>query len=136
MTRAMILEGDSTFGEILKEILHARFPGVEFLVEADGIGAMEKIESLHPDLILIDIKITGANALDLIRKIKTKHPESTVIFLCSYDMPEYREMASRHGADHFIQKDSSIENYLRLIGSILSSGSLPGKKANGYPRNK
>lgn len=125
MTRAMIFEGNSTFQEILKNIFHSRFPSLELLAVANGMGAMEKIESLLPDLILIDIKLPGDNALDLTRRIKTSHLEFIVIFLCSYDMPEYREMASRHGADYFMVKDSPTGDYIALLESILSSRRQP-----------
>ena len=125
MTRAIIFEGNSTFQEILKNIFHSRFPSFELLAVADGIRAMEKVEGFLPDLILIDIKLPGDNALDLTRRIKTSHPEFTVIFLCSYDMPEYREMASRHGADYFMVKDSPRGDYIALIESILSGRRQP-----------
>ena len=130
MTRAMIFEGNSAFQEILKNIFHSRFPSLELLAVADGIRAMEKVEGFLPDLILIDIKLPGDNALDLTRKIKTRHPEFTVIFLCSYDMPEYREMATRHGADYFMVKDSPTGDYIAMIESILSGLGLPAKKAS------
>ena len=120
MSRAMIFESNSIFQEILKNIFSSRFPSVELLAVADALGAMEKVEGFHPDLILIDIKLPGDNALDLTRKIKTSHPEFTVIFLCSYDMPEYREMASRHGADYFMVKDSPTGDYIAMIESVLS----------------
>ncbi len=130
MTRAMIFEGNSTFQEILKNIFHSRFPSLELLAVADGMGAMEKIESLLPDLILIDIKLPGDNALDLTRRIKTSHPEFIVIFLCSYDLPEYREMASRQGADYFMVKDSPTGDYIAMIESILSGRGRPMKNTS------
>jgi DNA-binding NarL/FixJ family response regulator len=130
MTRAMIFVGKSAFQEVLKNIFHSRFPSVELLAVADGIGAMEKIESVLPDLILIDIKLPGNNALELIRKIETAHPEIIVILLASYDLPEYREAANRHGADYFMVKDSPVGDYIALIESILSARGLSMKNAS------
>jgi len=127
MTRVMIFEGNSTFQDILKNIFGSRFPSVELFAVADATGAMEKLEGFLPDLILIDNRLTGNNALELTQKIKTRHPESTIIFLCSYDMPEYREMASRHGADYFMLKDSPTADYIAMIESILSDRGQPMK---------
>jgi DNA-binding NarL/FixJ family response regulator len=121
MTRVMIFEGNSTFQEMLKNIFGSRFHSVELFVVADAMGAMEKLEGFLPDLVLIDHKLPGDNAFYLTQKIKTRHPESTVIFLCSYDMPEYRETASRHGADYFMLKDSPTLDYIAMIESILSA---------------
>jgi len=125
MTRAMIFENNSTFQEIIKDIFSSRFPAVELLAVDDAMGAMEKVEGFLPDLILIDLRLPGENALDLTRKIKTSHPETTVIFLCSYDMPEYRETACRCGADYFMVKDSPTGDYIALIESILSGRRQP-----------
>ncbi len=129
MTRAMIFESNSTFQEIIKNIFSSRFPSVELLTVDDAVGAAEKVEGFLPDLILIDLRLPGDNALDLTRKIKTSHPEATVIFLCSYDMPEYRETASCCGADYFMVKDSPMRDYIALIESILSGRGRPVKNA-------
>lgn len=125
MTRAMIFERNSTFQEIIKNIFSSRFPSVELLVVSDAMRAMEKVEGFLPDLILIGLRLPGDNSLDLTRKIKTSRPEATVIFLCSYDMPEYRETASRCGADYFMVKESPTGDYIALIESILSGRRQP-----------
>ena len=127
MARAMIFGGNSAFQEILKNIFGSRFPSAELFTVADAGGAMEKLEGFLPDLILIDNRLPGGKALDLTQKIKARHPESIVIFICSYDMPEYREMAFRRGADYFMAKDSPMGDYIALIESILSSRGQPMK---------
>jgi len=127
MARVMLFGGNSTFQEILKNIFGSRFPSVELFTVTDAGGAMEKLEGFLPDLILIDNRLPGGKALDLTQKIKARHPESIVIFLCSYDMPEYREMAFRRGADYFMAKDSPMGDYIALIESILSSRGQPMK---------
>jgi DNA-binding NarL/FixJ family response regulator len=130
----MVFVGNSAFQEILKNFFRSRFPSVEFLV-ADGMTAMEKIESLIPDLILIDIKLPGDNALELTQKIKNRHPEIVVILLSNYDLPEYREAAYRQGADYFITKDSSVGDYFALIESILTArGRSPERAHTGVGR--
>jgi DNA-binding NarL/FixJ family response regulator len=128
MTRAMIFEGNSAFQGIIKNIFSSRFPAVELFAVSDAVRAMEKVAGFLPDLILIDLRLPGDNALDLTRKIKTCHPETTVIFLCSYDMPEYRETASRCGADYFMVKESPRGDYIALIESILSGRGYPMEK--------
>ena len=129
MTRAMIFETNSTCQEIIKNIFNSRFPAVELLTMSDAMSAMERVEGFLPDLILIDLRLPGDNALELIRKIKTRYPEAIVIFLCSYDMPEYRETASRYGADYFMVKESPAGDYISLIESILSRRGRPMEKA-------
>jgi DNA-binding NarL/FixJ family response regulator len=121
MARAMIFEGSSAFQEILKNIFCSRFPAVELLEALQEEKAMEEVESFLPDLILIDIRMPGNNALELTQKIKSGHPEIIVVLFASYDLPEYQEAAKRHGADYFMVKDSPIQDYIALIESILSN---------------
>lgn len=124
MTRAMIFEGNPAFQEIFKDIFRSRFPSVEVLEVVNGKKAMEKVEGFLPDLILIDIRLPDDNPLEFIQRIKAHHPEIIVILLGSYDLPEYRETASRHGADYFMVKDSPTGDYFALIESILSARGL------------
>ena len=121
MVRAVVIEGNAAFRQALKNIFHSRFPSVVLREAANGKDALDLIETFPPDLILIDIKLPGDNAFELTRKIKTRYPKVVVLILSSYDLPEYREKACLHGADHFICKDSPVEDYFALIESVLST---------------
>ena len=121
MVKAVIVEGQPLFREALTNIFHSRFPSIELADAANGEKAMEIMETFLPDLILIDIKLPGDNALELIQKIKTCFQRAVVIVLGTYDLPEYREMAYLHGANYFITKDSPLIDYFTLIESILST---------------
>jgi DNA-binding NarL/FixJ family response regulator len=69
----------------------------------------------------MDIKLPGANGLEITRKIKEGYSTIQVIILTSYDFPEYREAAVKYGADHFLSKESSSrEDLLALVESIYS----------------
>ena len=124
MFRAIIAEGTPVFRQVLINIFHSRFPSVEWAEAANGKDATGLIETFLPDLILVDIKLPGGNALELTRMIKMHHPNVVVIIMASYDFPEYRDMANLNGADYFICKDSPVEDHMALIQSILSARGL------------
>jgi two-component system response regulator YesN len=121
MVSAVIVEGNLSFRQALKNIFQARFPSVKLVDAANGKKAMELMDTFFPDLILMDIKLPGDHALELTQKIKAHHPKAVVVVYSSYDLPEYRERAFLHGADYFIGKDSAVEDYCTLIESILSN---------------
>jgi len=121
MVRAVVIEGNASFRQALKYILHSRFPSVAWAEAANEKDAIDLIETFPPDLILIDIKLPGDNAFELTQKIKTLYPKAVALILSSYDLPEYREKACLHGADHFITKDSPVKGFFTLIESILST---------------
>ena len=100
----------------------------------DGKEALQKVETLGPDLIFMDIKLPGENGLDLTKKIRADYPKIIIIILTSYDLPEYRQAAYQYGAKYFISKGLwSGEEILALVESILSATDIDfnGPKSRG-----
>lgn len=119
MYRALIVEDNVSFRQLLKGILHSRFPNMEIIDVPDGTKALEQIEVFHPDLIFMDICLPGENGLEITRKIKTKHPDIIITVVTGYDILEYREAAFRAKANFFIPKSSSIKEFTNLLESIF-----------------
>src|SRR4030042_6111399 len=101
MERVLIVEDNPFFLQFLKETLHSRFPSMDILEAANGDEAMQKIKTLPPNAIFMDLRLPGENGLELTAKIKAKYPDVIVIILTSYDTPEYREAALQVKADYF-----------------------------------
>ncbi|MGD0624549.1 MAG: response regulator transcription factor [Thermodesulfobacteriota bacterium] len=115
-----MVEDNAPFRQTLFDILSSQFPSMVIEEAADGEEAFQKIESVLPNLIFMDIKLPGENGLQLTQRIKAKHPGVIIIILTSYDLPEYREAAYQYGANYFIVKGSSTnEEILALVRSIL-----------------
>jgi DNA-binding NarL/FixJ family response regulator len=122
MLKTLIVEDSAIFRVLLKETLQSRFPSMEISEAMGGHEALQKVEALSPDLIFMDIKLPEESGLELTTKIKTEHPNITVIMLTSYDTPEYREAASQARADFFLAKGSSTKTgILELVESIVSA---------------
>ena len=120
MFSVLIVEDNPTFRLSLKELLLDEFPAFEVEDAANGKEALQKIETSHPHLIFMDIRLPGENGLQLTRKIKSLHPEIIVIILTSYDLPEYREAAKRARANHFITKGSPSGELIEIVRSLIS----------------
>jgi DNA-binding NarL/FixJ family response regulator len=119
MLRILIVEDGAIFRELLRTTLQSRFPSAEIFDVTNGKEALEQMEALVPELVFIDIRLPDANGLELTALIKAKHPETKVVILTNYDLPEYREAASNYKADHFIPKDTFME----MINTIFFQGS-------------
>jgi DNA-binding NarL/FixJ family response regulator len=122
MPRIMVVEDGAIFREILRTTLQSRFPSMEILEVTTGDEALKQMEALLPELVFIDIRLPDANGLELTRIIKAKHPDTQVVILTNYDLPEYREAAYHYEADHFIAKDTFME----MINSIFFQDQHPG----------
>jgi DNA-binding NarL/FixJ family response regulator len=118
MWKILIVEDNATFREMIKEILHSRFPTIKIEEEPDGSRLFSKMDAFHPDIVFMDIRLPGENGLVLTKKIKANYPGVTVIILSGYDLPEYRQAALQSKADHFVSKDSHTSDFLALVESI------------------
>ena len=117
MKRILIVEDNVYFLQFLKETLHARLPSTDILEATNAEEALKKIETTSTDAIFTDLRLPGANGLELTQKIKARYPGVIVVILTNHDLHEYREAAYQFGADHFLSKDS----FLKMINSISSN---------------
>jgi two-component system response regulator YesN len=123
MFQILIVEDNAPFRQSLKEMLCEQFPTMVVEEAEDGEKALEKIETLSPHLVFMDIKLPGQSGLEVTREIKARYPGIRVIILTSYDLPEYRDAAKNYGADYFLSKGSSSrEEILALVDSISAEG--------------
>ena len=104
--RILIVEDNSFFRKALMERLQKSFPAVAINEVADGGEALREIDAFLPDLIFMDIKLSGENGLELTKKIKAAHPNIIVFIITSHDLFEYRDAASQYGVNRFLSKDS------------------------------
>lgn len=123
MAKILIIEDNETFRQTLCNMLKSRFPSTSLYEAGDGNEAFEKIETVNPDLIFVDIKLPGDNGLEITRKIRSSNRNVRIVVITSHDLPEYREAANVYGANHFLSKGtSSSEEILHLVENILNNG--------------
>lgn len=120
MVSALIVEDNITFRQLLKEILHEHFPHLVVGEATTGKDALRKVEAWRPKLIFMDIKLPGENGLEVTKRIRKDYPESIIIILTSYDLPEYRHAAKVFGANYYLSKNSSSEEILKLVEDVLA----------------
>ena len=78
-----------------------------------GIEALEQVERLHPDVVLMDWIMPGMDGLEATRRIKRGAAPPQVIIITLNDGSEYLRQAKLAGADGFVSKSD--------LGSALSS---------------
>ena len=121
MFQMLIVDDNAPFRQSLREMLREQFSTMGVEEAEDGEDALDKLETLSPHLVFMDIKLPGQNGLEVTREIKARYPGIRVIILTSYDLPEYREAAENYGADYFLSKGSSSrEEIIALVDSISS----------------
>ncbi len=123
MLDTLIVEDNTTFRKSLAEMLTERFNNMRVSEASNSVEAEDMIAMRLPDLIFMDVRLPGESGLELTRRIKSQHSNVTVIMLTNYDLQEYREAASKYGADYFMPKGSSSwEEIISLVEEICARG--------------
>src|ERR1700733_10787716 len=86
----------------------------------EASSALRMIESLKPDLIIVDISLNGPDGLDLLKNIRARDPNLPVLILSMLDESLYAERSLRAGASGYIMKQEATDQVLVAIRRILA----------------
>jgi DNA-binding response OmpR family regulator len=90
---ALIIDADRGFGNAIREILEMK--GFYVFRAYDSLGAVSLLESLHPDLILLDVTMSEINGLAFIQGIRTDpHSANTKVIVMSARMTKEEKAAA------------------------------------------
>jgi two-component system, NarL family, response regulator DevR len=102
----------------LKALLehHAQF---EVVGEASSAKeAIEQVGRLHPDIVLMDIRLPGTSGIEACEEIIKQYPETRVVMLTSYAEDEMLFSAIRAGASGYILKQIGGEDLMRALEAV------------------
>lgn len=102
----------------LKALLdhHAQF---EVVGEASTAKeALEQVARLHPDIVLMDIRLPGTSGIEACEEVVRNFPETRVIMLTSYAEDEMLFSAIRAGASGYILKQIGSEDLMRALEAV------------------
>ncbi|RJQ51545.1 MAG: sigma-54-dependent Fis family transcriptional regulator [Nitrospiraceae bacterium] len=98
--------------------------GYEVMAETCAEGALEKIRSWSPDVVMLDVNIPDSNGLDILQEIKDREIETEVVMLTADDSAETAVRAMKLGATDYLTKPLNIEEVKIVIEKIFEKGQL------------
>jgi DNA-binding NarL/FixJ family response regulator len=113
-------------------VMMGRQQGFAVVGEAsNGLEAIEKVQDLHPDIVLMDLRMPQMNGVDAMRRIHAEDFEVKFIVLTTYDSDEYIFDAIEAGAKGYLLKDASREELFQAVRAVHRGESLiePGVAA-------
>lgn len=117
--RAYILE-NSEIVRVRLALLLAEIEGLELVGQAGSIkDATENICRLQPDVVLVDIKLSDGNGLDMLESLQAQGLKTRAVVMTFYPHPQYRKRAMELGAICFIDKAKEFENIRLILGQIV-----------------
>jgi DNA-binding NarL/FixJ family response regulator len=118
MIRILLVDDQALLCEVLKTWLEVEQDFEVVGIARNGEEGIEKVESLRPDLVLIDIEMPGMNGLNATTIIKQRFPEVKVIVLSAHDDDAYVGKSVRAGAKGYILKNTTAEELATKIRAI------------------
>ena len=85
----------------------------------DSTGAMSGIQTLQPDVVLVDISLKNESGLELVKTLKNQYPDLAVIVISMHDEALYAERALHAGARGYVMKRETTKNVLTAIRRVL-----------------
>ena len=108
----------------LKSLLE-RHPQFEVVGEAASAReALEQVESNHPDVVVMDIRLPGTSGIEACEEITSRFPETRVLMLTSYAEDEMLFSAIRAGASGYILKQIDGEELVRALEAVARGEAL------------
>jgi two-component system NarL family response regulator len=132
--KVLLVDDHDSFRHVLASFLRAQ-QEVELVGEAvDGVEAIDKADQMHPDLVLMDVRMPRGNGIEATKAIKSLNPKTMVVMM-SMDSSENYERSARMVADGYIPKSSMKLPLLSLIADEqyrVSVGGASAATAEGY----
>jgi two-component system, NarL family, response regulator YdfI len=91
---------------------------------ADGEEAVRMAAELHPDVILMDLRMPRMDGIAAIEAIRRKNPQAGIVILTTYNEDDLMIRGLRAGARGFLLKDTDRETLFRVIRSAARGDSL------------
>jgi DNA-binding NarL/FixJ family response regulator len=124
VVRILIVDDHEIVREGLAAVLD-RQPGCEIVAQAGtGAEAIEAVDRLIPDLVVLDIGLPDSSGIELCREIKARHADIRVVILTGSDEEDNVLSAVIAGANGYLLKQSGIRDVVRAIGVVAAGGSL------------
>jgi DNA-binding NarL/FixJ family response regulator len=120
----VVVDDQAPFRQAAKAVLR-RLSCFDFAGEASsGREAIELVDALRPELVLMDINMPEMGGIEATRRILSAHPE-VVVFLCStYDVEDLPPGAAGSGASAYVNKERFGAEMLRRLWADRAAGAF------------
>lgn len=94
-------------------------PDFDVVGEAEeGNSALHLAEELHPDVVVMDVRMAGLDGIGAARELRAQVPDARVVILSMHDDTGTRAEADKAGAAAFVGKQEGINRLFEVIRSI------------------
>ncbi|MGM8362946.1 response regulator [Flavobacterium sp. ARAG 55.4] len=106
----------------IKSLLESE-KNIEVVGEAtDGLEALEVVTATKPDLLIVDIRMPHHTGIDVVEKLRNQNNTVKIIVLSMHESEEYVLKSIKAGADGYLLKGSSKEEFMKALHAVANGG--------------
>lgn len=120
--KVLIIDDSFDITRVLKSAIFTLDPDIDVMVTPSAEEAMLEISREKLDLIITDIRLPGISGLELLRKIRDRHPDVKIIMMSGITDRGIEEKAREAGANIFLKKPIEMPFFLNTISLIMELG--------------
>lgn len=87
---------------------------------ADGLQAVDLVDRVKPDVLVIDVMMPGLSGLEVTRQVRQRSPRTHIVILSMYSNEAYVLEALRNGAAAYVLKDSSAADLVHAVREVVA----------------
>lgn len=88
----------------------------------DGLEALKMVENHQPDLLILDIRMPNLTGIEVVEKLRSKNNPVKIVMLSMHESEEYVLKSIKSGADGYLLKGSSKEEFLKALHAVSDGG--------------
>ena len=128
--KVMVVDDQQELAEEIASVLSTDSQLTVVGTAADGFDALEKMPSLNPDVVLLDIRMPNMNGVVATQRIKSEYPDVKVVILTTFDDSDYILNAINNGASGYLLKDIGGNALIDAVKNAYAGDTiLPAKIA-------
>jgi DNA-binding NarL/FixJ family response regulator len=113
--RVLAVDDQAVFLRTARSLIAAT-PGFEHVGEArSGPEALELAADLHPDLVLVDVRMPGMDGLETARRLAQIEPNAVIVLISLEPVPELPSSVAEAGAHAYLRKQDLSTRTLREV---------------------
>lgn len=120
MTTIVLADDHHVVRQGLRALLEAE-AGFSVLGEAgDGLEALQLVEQLQPNILVLDLMMPGLNGLEVTRQLSRHTPRTRIVVLSMYANEAYVLEALANGASAYVLKDSHSRDLVHAVREVAA----------------